>query len=76
MNTLASNPVPGLAPVSPVKPAVAAGPAVAEPVGFRWTWRRIREILVMVYAYGLLGFGLFFPFLLAAWSLFVKPASP
>jgi hypothetical protein len=77
MNTLANAPVPGLAPLPAVAPesVVAEIVAAASPIPRSSTWCRVKDILVMIYAYGLLGFGLFFPLLLAAWSLFLKPAA-
>ena len=76
MNTLASAPVPGLVPELPEKPLAAVADIVtaAVPVPRKRTWQRTREILVLAYAYGLLGFGLFFPLLLAAWYLVFGPA--
>jgi hypothetical protein len=67
MNTVADTPVPGLAPDS-VPPAVAVAPDAR-----KWTWHRVKDILVTIYAFGLLGFGLLFPFLLAAWSVIFEP---
>jgi hypothetical protein len=73
MNTVADTPVPGLAPDS-VPPAVAAGAAVVAPDSHQWTWYRLKDILVTIYAFGLLGFGLLFPFLLVAWAVIFEPA--
>lgn len=64
MNTMADAHLPGLAPELSIPPAAAAIHKAR-----KWTFQRTKDLLVMIYAYGLIGFGLFFPFVLAAWSL-------
>ncbi|HEY5739923.1 MAG TPA: hypothetical protein VIW27_09365 [Gammaproteobacteria bacterium] len=84
MNTLTDTPVAGRQLDLSVQPRAAAA-AVAEiatgiatgvaPQMRKWDSRRVKDLLVMVYAYGLLGFGIFFPLLLAAWAAFFVPES-
>lgn len=80
MSTLADSPVAGHQPDSSV-PSLAAAATVAEiatvvtPNLRKWNRRRIKDILVTTYAYGLLAFGVLFPLLLAAWSAFFWPDS-
>ena len=75
MSTMVDTPVPGLAPELSVQPA--AGPSAAAvvlpPYVGKWTRRRVKDILVAIYAYGLLAFGLLFPLVLAAWAAIFKP---
>ena len=73
MNTVADTPLPGLAPEPALQSAPAAIAAVA-PALRKSKLLRIKDILVTIYAYGLLGFGVFFPFVLAAWAAFFMPA--
>lgn len=76
MNTLATPPVPGKLPelsVEPVIAKVAEIAAAVAPSSPRSTWRKVKDILVIVYAYGLLAFGIFFPFVLAAWTALFGP---
>jgi hypothetical protein len=73
MNTVAETPLAGLAPEAPQQPAVAAMAAVV-PQLRKSTLNRVKDALVTIYAYGLLGFGIFFPFVLAAWAVLFKPA--
>ncbi len=77
MNTMADTPVPGLAPELPVQPAAAVADVAARvvPTLPRSTRGRIKDTLLTIYAYGLLGFGLFFPLLLAAWHVLFAPAT-
>jgi len=80
MNTLADIPVSGLAPEHSVQPAVTAATiteitAKAVPDLATPTWRRVRDILVAVYAYGLLAFGIFFPIVLAVWAEYFGPGA-
>ncbi len=71
MNAVSNVPLPGLAPVPPLHPAIA----VTQP-GFRRTLRKLKDILVSIYAYGVLLFGLTFPIVLAVWYTFFGPATP
>lgn len=73
MNTVADTPLPGLAPEPSTQPAAAVIAAVV-PHLRNSTPHRVKDILVTIYAYGLLGFGVFFPFVLAAWAAFFMPA--
>ena len=73
MNPVAEPPVQGLAPEPSPQPAIAAAAAVI-PQLRKSTLHRIKDILVTIYAYGLLGFGVFFPFVLAAWAVFFMPS--
>jgi hypothetical protein len=73
MDTVADTSLPGLAP-EPSRQNAAAAIAAAVPDLRESNLHRIKDILVTVYAYGLLGFGLFFPFVLAAWAAFFVPA--
>ena len=80
MNTLADAPVPGSAHDLAEKPAAALS-AVADLAATvvqklpDSTWHRVQDTLVTIYAYGLLAFGVFFPLLLAAWSVIFEPAA-
>lgn len=65
MNTVSNIPGPGLAPELPLPPA-----AIAFSPEHKRTLRELKDILITIYAYGLLSFGLFFPFALAAWTAF------
>ena len=70
MNTLANSPVTGHVPAVSVKPVIATVTDIAAavvPKPRAAAWRKAMDTLVTIYAYGLLGFGLFFPWLLAAW---------
>ncbi len=71
MNAVSNIPLPGLAPVPPLHPASV----VAQP-GFRRALRKLKDILVSIYAYGVLAFGLFFPIVLATWYVFFGPETP
>ena len=80
MNTLADAPVAGPAPKLAEQPAAAlsavvdlAATVVPELPGS--TWHRVKDLLVTIYAYGLLAFGVFFPLLLAAWRGIFEPAA-
>lgn len=80
MNTTADAPLPGPAPELAEKPAAAlsavadlAASVVPELPGS--TWDRVKDVLVTIYAYGLLAFGVFFPLLLAAWRVIFEPAA-
>lgn len=64
MHIVANTPVAGLAPAPAIQPAAAVAGHLPG-----WTLARTMDILSMIYAYGLLAFGLLFPFALAAWSL-------
>lgn len=68
MNTAADAPLPGLAPDVSVHPAAAVIHKTR-----KWTVHRMKDVLITVYAFGLLGFGLLFPFILAAWSMIFWP---
>ena len=71
MNIQANFPQPGLAPSLSVNPAAAIAAVV--PMPHRSTLHRIKDLLVSIYAYGLLAFGVFFPPLLAAWYMTFGP---
>ena len=73
MNTVADTPLPGLAPEPSPRPVDAAKASVV-PNLRKSNLHRIKDTLVAIYAYGLLGFGVFFPFVLAAWAAFFAPA--
>ena len=78
MNTLADTPLPGLVPDPAVQPAAAVSAVTAlatETVSKLpvWSFNRAKDLLVTIYAYGLLAFGILFPLLLAAWKLFLSP---
>lgn len=80
MNTTADASLPGPAPELAEKPAAAlsavadlAASVVPELPGS--TWDRVKDVLVTIYAYGLLAFGVFFPLLLAAWRVIIEPAA-
>lgn len=79
MNTMANSPDPGLAPDLHAAPGAALS-AVAKTAGTVLPdlrapkMRRIKDTLVAIYAYGLLGFGVCFPLLMAAWYAFIRPA--
>ena len=80
MNTTANAPVPGSARELAEKPAAAlsavadlAATVVPDLPGS--TWERVKDILVTIYAYGLLAFGIFFPLLLVAWRVIFEPAA-
>lgn len=70
MNAVSKLPLPGLAPELPLQPA----PVAAMPEHGRML-HRLKDILVSIYAYGLLLFGLLFPFVLAAWHALFGPAA-
>jgi len=78
MNIMADAPIPGSAPDLAEKPAAALS-AVADLVStvvpklHESTWHRVMDALVVIYAYGLLAFGVLFPLLLAAWSVTFGP---
>ena len=71
MNAVSNIPLPGLAPVPPLHPATV----VALPE-YKRALRLIKDVLVSIYAYGLLLFGLLFPPLGAAWHVFFGSAAP
>ncbi len=71
MNAVSNIPLPGLAPELPLRPATV----VAESELGR-ALRKLKDILVSIYAYGLLLFGLTFPIVLAVWHAFFGPATP
>lgn len=79
MNTLAETPVASHASAHSVHQSPAAAVVVAEirkivePNLRRRKWHRVKELLVMMYAYGMLAFGVFFPLLLAAWAVVFWP---
>jgi hypothetical protein len=77
MSALATPPVPGLVSDIPVKPVAAVTDAVLGkmPESTGWTIERTKNVAVSVYAYGLLGFGVLFPFVLAAWKLLFNPVT-
>ena len=78
MNTLANSPAPGQLPDLSVQPVIAKVADIAAAVAPRptsSTWRKLKDSIVIVYAYGLLAFGIFFPFLLAAWTAFFGPGA-
>ncbi len=70
MNAVSNAPLPGLAPVPPLHPATA----VTIPEHKR-VLRKLKDILVSIYAYGVLLFGVFFPVVLAVWHTFFGPAT-
>ena len=71
MNAVSNIPLPGLAPVPPLSPATV----VALPE-YRRVLREVKDVLVSIYAYGLLLFGIFFPFAGAAWHVFFGSTTP
>ena len=73
MTSVADTSLQGLAPEPSLQPTAAAMAAVV-PNLRKSNLQRIKDIAVTIYAYGLLGFGLFFPFVLAAWAAFFMPA--
>lgn len=77
MNTLATPPVSGLVSEFSAKPVAAVTDAALGllPESRVGSLRRTKDVLVTIYAYGLLGFGVFFPFLLAAWKLLFGPVA-
>ena len=76
MNTLTDTPVSVQQPDFPAQPEIVAETAtLAAPNPRQRNSRRLKELLVMTYAYGLLGFGILFPLLLAAWAAFFAPDS-
>lgn len=64
MNTVSNIPVPGLAPAVPLP---SATPVVLP--DHKRALRKLKDRLLSIYAYGLLSFGLLFPFALAAWTV-------
>lgn len=72
MNTLTDTPVSVQQPDFPAQPETAT---IAASNPRMRNSRRLKELLVMIYAYGLLGFGILFPLLLAAWAAFFAPDS-
>lgn len=68
MNAVSNIPLPGLAPELPLQPA-SAMPEHGRAL------RRLKDILVSIYAYGVLLFGLLFPLVLAAWHVMFGPAA-
>lgn len=76
MNTLADLPVSGHRPDLSVQPQTATAAAVSEiativvPNLRKWNLRRVKDLLIAIYAYGLLAFGICFPLALAAWAKF------
>ena len=76
MSALATPPAPGLVSDTPVQPVAAVTEAAASilPQTSGWTLKRTKDAVVTVYALGLLGFGVFFPFVLVAWKLLFGPA--
>jgi hypothetical protein len=78
MNTLATLPVPGKLPdlsVEPVITRVADMAAAVAPSSMPSTWHKVKDTVVVVYAYGLLAFGILFPFVLAAWTAMFGPGA-
>jgi len=78
MNTLANSPVSGHEPALSVKPVLATVTDIATAVAQQpqaSAWHKAMDTLATIYAYGLLGFGLFFPWLLAAWHAFYGSAA-
>ena len=71
MNTVSNVPLPGLAPELPIQPASAVSTSAQ-----RRALYRLKDIVVTIYAYGLLLFGLLFPFVLAAWQAMSGSAAP
>ncbi len=71
MNAVSNIPLPGLAPELPLHPAAV----VATPEHKR-ALRKLKDILVSIYAYGVLLFGLLFPVVLAVWHVLFAPATP
>ena len=69
MNAVSNAPLPGLAPTPPLSATVA----VSRPE-FRSRLHKLKDTLITIYAYGVLGFGLLFPFVLAAWYGIFAPA--
>ena len=73
---MATPPLPGKLPelsVEPVIARVAEIAAAVTPSSPRSTWRKVKDILIIVYAYGLLAFGFLFPWVLAAWTALFGP---
>jgi len=70
---MATPPVPGKLPELSVEPVIARVAEIAAAVAPRSTWRKVKDTLIIVYAYGLLAFGILFPFVLAAWTAFFGP---
>jgi hypothetical protein len=78
MNTLGNSPAPGHLPHPSVEPVIARIADIAAavvPAPRASSWHRLKDTLVTIYAYGLLGFGIFFPFILAAWHVLFEPAA-
>ena len=79
MNTLAETPVASHASdfsfrQTPASLAASAEiRALVEPNLRKWNLRRAKHLMVMIYAYGLLAFGVFFPLLLATWAILFWP---
>ena len=71
MNTVSNVPLPGLAPEVPLQPASTVTASDQGRV-----LHRLKDIVVTIYAYGLLLFGLLFPFVLAAWQAMSGSAAP
>lgn len=71
MNAVSNAPLPGLAPGLPPQPAIA----VALPEHKRGL-RMLKDILISIYAYGLLLVGICTPFVLAAWHKFFVAVTP
>lgn len=64
-------PTPLATPLSAVAALASVDPKLPGP----WSRERLLDTLTGIYAYGLIGFGMFFPFLLVLWYLlFVTPA--
>lgn len=68
MNTVANTPLPGIVTDHSAQPPATGTAVTSQP--HTLTPHRVMDTLVLIYAYGLLGFGLLFPFVLAAWTLY------
>ncbi len=79
MSTMVGSPVAELSPApgAETAPPLQAAAAVASVLGATQVrpFRRFMDRLVAAYAYGILAFGVFFPFLLMAWYAVFKPAT-
>jgi hypothetical protein len=77
MNTLAHSPVQGQLSAVSVEPVIAKVADIAAavvPSPRASAWYRLKDAVVTIYAFGLLGFGIFFPFVLVAWQVLFVPA--
>jgi len=70
MNTVSNLPLPGLTPEIPLQP-----PAAVVTFQGKLLRQKLKDILVSIYAYGLLLTGLLAPPLGAAWHVFFGPGA-